>query len=455
MSRVCRQVHVSSYYWSAGKMRLTVVRAMVGGLVSVLIILQLIHLSMISWLENKATAITNGRRSAGSGSLPSRNNHSLRSRTKIHLEAKLDTTGSYKIYHSYMKSTAAVSRKTHEALPSDVTLITQCSVNNLYHLVDLVVRWQGPMSVAVFSVGPDISTFNNILFTLRECFPGIKENVTFHLVQPITEITETLSSSSAKALPFTKLPCETILSSLKEQTFQATSQTKNYALQVPYPNNVLRNVARSGADSRFVFVIDIDMLPSAHLRTQFLHLSRSSIILQEETEYSKRTAFVVPAFEIQKGEEVPRTKERLVLDAAMYGRIRPFYVEDCPHCHNHTDYHRWERSKGTPGAVNIAYTVEWKPMWEPFYIGHRDVPLYDERFKQYGFNRISQVCEMHVAGYNFAVLDTAFLIHKGFKEKSAYHAHKLQENRRNKELFLHFQEELKVKYPESSKRCQT
>ncbi|XP_022083043.1 beta-1,4-glucuronyltransferase 1-like [Acanthaster planci] len=435
-------------------MRLTVVRAMVGGLVSVLIILQLIHLSMISWLENKATSNTHGRRSAGSGSLPSRNNHSPRSRTDMPLEAKLDTTGSYKIYHSYMKSTGGIGRKTQDSLPSEVTLVTQCSVNNLYHLVDLVVRWRGPVSVAVFSSSPDISTFNNVLFTLRECFPGIKENVTFHLVQPITEITEMLGSS-IKAFPFTKLPCKTILDSLKEQTFEAASQARNYALEVVYPNNVLRNVARSGVASRFVFVVDIDMLPSANLRTQFLHLSRSSIILQEETEYSKRTAFVVPAFEIRDGAEIPSTKERLIRDAAMYGRIRPFYAEDCPYCHNHTDYHRWEKVKGTPGAVNIAYTVEWKPLWEPFYIGHRDVPLYDERFKQYGFNRISQVCEMHVAGYNFAVLDTAFLVHKGFKEKSAYHAHKLLENRKNKELFLHFQEELKVKYPDSSKRCQT
>ncbi|XP_033626682.1 beta-1,4-glucuronyltransferase 1-like [Asterias rubens] len=434
-------------------MRLTIVRVMIGGLVSVLIILQLVHLSMISWLENKATSISNGRRSAGSGSLPGKHNHSSRDRTRSqHLEAKLDTTGSYKIYHSYMKSAALVKSKSQELPNSDVTLITQCSVNNLYHLVDLVVRWKGPLSVAVFSFGPDTSTFNNVLFTLRECFPAVKENVTFHLVQPITEITETLSS--AKALSFTKLSCDTILNDIKDQSLESPQQ-KNYAYQVPYPSNVLRNVARSGALSRFIFVVDIDMVPSVNLRTEFLHLSRSSIILQEETEYSKRTAFVVPAFEMRDGQHVPLNKERLLYDMSHYGHIRPFYIEDCSYCQNHTDYHRWENTKGTAGAVNIAYTVEWKPLWEPFFIGHRDVPLYDERFKQYGYNRISQVCEMNVAGYNFAVLDNAFLIHKGFKEKSSYHAHKLNENRKNKELFLHFQEELKVKYPDSSKRCQT
>lgn len=32
--------------------------------------------------------------------------------------------------------------------------------------------------------------------------------------------------------------------------------------------------------------------------------------------------------------------------------------------------------------VHIAYTVEWKDPWEPFYIAPNRVPLYDERFKQ-------------------------------------------------------------------------
>ena len=43
------------------------------------------------------------------------------------------------------------------------------------------------------------------------------------------------------------------------------------------------------------------------------------------------------------------------------------------------------------GQLGVAFTVEWKPMWEPFYISRSDAPLYDERFRQYGYNRISQV----------------------------------------------------------------
>ena len=32
--------------------------------------------------------------------------------------------------------------------------------------------------------------------------------------------------------------------------------------------------------------------------------------------------------------------------------------------------------------LQIAYTVEWKDPWEPFYIAPNHIPLYDERFKQ-------------------------------------------------------------------------
>ncbi|KAL8590085.1 hypothetical protein ACOMHN_034316 [Nucella lapillus] len=63
------------------------------------------------------------------------------------------------------------------------------------------------------------------------------------------------------------------------------------------------------------------------------------------------------------------------------------------------------------------------------------------------------VCEMHVAGFTFAVLDNAFLIHKGFKTHTGFHPTKEEEQNRNRLLFRKFKEELKTKYPEYSRRC--
>jgi hypothetical protein len=39
--------------------------------------------------------------------------------------------------------------------------------------------------------------------------------------------------------------------------------------KVAYPNNLLRNVARKDVHSQFIFLVDIDTIPSQGLRSQF------------------------------------------------------------------------------------------------------------------------------------------------------------------------------------------
>ena len=55
--------------------------------------------------------------------------------------------------------------------------------------------------------------------------------------------------------------------------------------------------------------------------------------------------------------------------------------------------------------------------------------MYDERFKAYGYDRISQVCEMFVKGFKFYVLNNAFIMHKGWKFKKKFHKTRDDENK--------------------------
>ena len=48
---------------------------------------------------------------------------------------------------------------------------------------------------------------------------------------------------------------------------------------------------------------------------------------------------------------------------------------------------------------------------------------------------INQVCEMHVAGYKFFVLDNAFLTHRGWKFLGKFYANKDVDNGQNWLLF--------------------
>ncbi|KAG8450272.1 hypothetical protein GDO86_002793 [Hymenochirus boettgeri] len=162
------------------------------------------------------------------------------------------------------------------------------------------------------------------------------------------------------------------------------------------------------------------------------------------------TVFVVPAFEIRHTRRLPSTKKEL-LQLYQVGEVRSFYEELCPRCQAPTNYSHWINLPVRQAVPEVAYTVEWKDPWEPFYIGRSDVPAYDERFKQYGFNRIRR--ELNMAGFSFAVLDSAFLLHKGYKLPGDFHSQKDAENRRNRQLFRAFKEELKLRYPQSPRHC--
>lgn len=121
-----------------------------------------------------------------------------------------------------------------------------------------------------------------------------------------------------------------------------------------------------------------------------------------------------------------------------------------------------------PG-LSAAYQLTWHDSCEPFYIASTRVPFYDEAFKQYGFNRISQVklhlitlafahsfsqvCELFVAGYTFSVLDNAFLVHLGVKTKEGFHQNKDTEQELNRKKYREFKQNLKFKYPDSDRSC--
>ncbi|NXX16697.1 B4GA1 glucuronyltransferase, partial [Podargus strigoides] len=164
-----------------------------------------------------------------------------------------------------------------------------------------------------------------------------------------------------------------------------------------------------------------------------------------------QVVFVLPAFEVRAGTRVPGTKAELLRLWAS-GDARPFYGALCPRCQAPTDYGRWRALPPGP-RLRVAYEAPWRDPWEPFYVGTHGVPQFDERFLQYGFNRISQACELHVAGFRFAVLDGAFVVHRGFKEPGGFHGGREAELRRNRELYRAFRSGLRHRYPASPRHC--
>jgi len=430
-------------------------------------------------------------------------------------------------------STASLNSSSKATL----SLVTQSSISNLHHLLDLAAstsssspaRWTGLVSVAVFAPrAPEFDAALEIIGALRRC--GVTDRVRFHLVALSSEQSteEGGDSSSSPSFSFSSSfaakDCRVLKESLKSRfktyrnyvrvgskpaSHHATSPhhhvTTSLSTSVPYPVNLLRNVALENANSDHVLVIDIDMLPSPQLEKQF------KVFLKEEEEKRKeaeeddenaedddsqtsnehsakkriaaalrrsaspkiegrKIAYVIPAYELKADLDVappllgahdsplssrrglPENKVQL-LQAVAESQARPFYSEVCWKCQKYTDYERWESTLET-SSIEVILTRQWADPWEPFYIAKKaQMPKYDERFKQYGFNRIQQVCELHIAGFEFQILNNPFLLHVGFKDKNRFHAEKQKENDRNRVIFRKFKEELKRKYPDVRRRC--
>uniref|UniRef100_H2ZCX2 Beta-1,4-glucuronyltransferase 1 n=1 Tax=Ciona savignyi TaxID=51511 RepID=H2ZCX2_CIOSA len=340
----------------------------------------------------------------------------------------LDYSGEYRIVRFYK-----FKGITSDFNYFDVSLATQCSINHLHHLVELLDRWNGPVSCSVFVPNQDASFADDAINRLRECYPKIDQHVTFHLVYPSTHIGDLSLAGS-----WLQFSCAELLIKLENYGYQ------NYDVAgISFPHNALRNAARNGVLTQYVLLVDIDVMPNVGLRTQFIDFANRHSLFT--TSVTDMTAYVVPVFEVLAGLEFPKDKN-LLLAGVENGSVRPFHNETCWWCHKTEDFDKW-KTFPQRDEMNIAFTAEWDKSWEPFYIARRTVPMFDERFKQYGFDRIQQICEMYVAGYTFSVLDNAFLTHHGWKRAGDFYAKKDSDNAQNWILFnYHFKDNLMLKY---------
>ena len=293
----------------------------------------------------------------------------------------MDSSGEFAITKNLIKSKNRREKRsgTSSENVTVVTVVSQCSPNHLYRVLDLTAAWKGPISISIFASGKHVSVAIDIILRLFQCYPFIFDQVSVHLVFQLSNILYKMAVPNYRD---SEKFCENLQETLERQK----TVVDNYAWSgVNYPSNLLRNVAIEGTDTDYVFVVDIDMIPSYGLDRDF-----SNFIRKSSTSYAANAVFVVPAFEIKNSFKVlPQDKDDLV-SLWESNAARPFYKEVCWKCQRPTDYSAWHNLSLTEN-LQVGYQAVWKDPWEPFYIMPRTAPKYDERFQQYGFNRISQV----------------------------------------------------------------
>lgn len=221
--------------------------------------------------------------------------------------------------HMYkIKDFAVVGdRYAESSKKSLICLATQSSVERLYSLPQVAENWRGPISVALFSAGNEEYTVLRYFVTyMRLCFQNIKANATFHILMP-REYDNLPQVSSELYNIKTKFNCQHPERTLKALLKLRTAKTLEWRQRNMYPQNHMRNVARKGCQTKYVFLTDVDIIPSLNsvpLLNKFLKTALCDGLC----------AYVIPTFEIDVRSIFPRTKTNLK-GLIKKGLARPFH----------------------------------------------------------------------------------------------------------------------------------
>ena len=156
------------------------------------------------------------------------------------------------------------------------------------------------------------------------------------------------------------------------------------------------------------FLVDVDFIPSPRLAERAL----ARLQLYSQQRPGIKVAFVVPAFEPTKqrssSARLPGDKATLLLELQA-GMMRP--ILGGKHAsHVTTNFAKWE-------SARQDYAIEYEILFEPYVIGTMPgIPVYDERFNEYGNDKCAHIYEMAAGRYQFVVVADAFIVHMGHGE---------------------------------------
>jgi len=315
----------------------------------------------------------------------------------------------------------------------------QTSVDRLYELVELVTNWSGPLSISVFVPHVELAIGLKYIQYLKMCNSAIDKQVSFHLVYPVdhpgivdVEFDELVG----------KLDCAQPRQVLQYLMNTRDEAMMNWRVSYPYPQNLLRNLAKNGCQTNYTYVPDIDMVPTPGMDLQLETFLRQDQINNNCT----KCAFVIPTYEIAKEvSSLPQNKTDL-LKLVGEKKARQFHQALYSINQKSSNLQKWEKIPETDN-LEVAYKVEkYIFKYEPLYVARGDTPPFDERFIGFGMTRNTQVYEMYVAGYNFYLLNNIFTSHWGFQTFSSRPVWRAKQMESNNAKFDEFAKEVSAHY---------
>ncbi|XP_022911266.2 beta-1,4-glucuronyltransferase 1-like [Onthophagus taurus] len=299
-----------------------------------------------------------------------------------------------------------------------VTYTTHGDFSFLENIETLVDRWDGPISLAVYAPGSDFELSLRSIKYLRNCrHSKIKKFVTFHVFFdwehfPVKESKPPIINRYNDEINCNQKPPY----SIKE------SSSYRFSKNLTYPINTARNIARQTSQTHFVLASDIELYPPINFSAKFLNMIANKSHINQ-INVKKPHVFVTPVFELAKHSKIPNNKTQL--QTLLKEKLAQLFHHDiCSICHRIPKLNEWIESKEeiddeAYDVFAVGERTKKYSHWEPFYVGTRNDPPFDERLTWEGqSNKIPQAYSMCLLDYQYLVLNNAFLVHRPGIKKS-------------------------------------
>ncbi len=301
----------------------------------------------------------------------------------IEMKKRFDDSGNYLIIQNFVQYQTNLSNNFDL-----LALNLHTNIEQLHLLLQHVKVWDGPISLSLYVKGARGSDDIDYASIWLRCNRRSFKVLNVHLVISAKAYKSSISNQHHSHSVKYAVSCQQIT------YINHTDETDS----TPYPSNLLRNTARNGLtlpSIQYVLTLDIDMFPSPDL---FHHLVSFYTKTSPTNELFNRTLYVIPAFEIhidtiKHSIPLPQNKRELILlwDEK---QIQPFQNDVCSSCQFLTNYQAWKEERKSEQILPI-FRPHYSQPWKPYYIGPKNVPAYDPRFKSHAHARISQVRMIH------------------------------------------------------------
>lgn len=343
-------------------------------------------------------------------------------------------SGQYVTFSNYIRAMKSFNYN------SSVTLTTQATIEFMYHTLELCKRWDGPISIAVFTPGAELTIAISLIKFLRTCLPAplsacIQDKVTWHIAYnlahgpPKESLDYPRHLLDAQNFPlfvqqdlcpkFAGPEPEDLIRQFELELRKKNDLfPKNYRqqFQLTYPINVLRNTARLAAKTKYLLASDIELYPSKNVVPSFINYMEKHNPVDEYNITSKKFIFTFPIFEVKSNLSAPRTKSELI-DLVRKGDAIFFHKYVCDACQNFPNRLDWLQDDSDSDDTElkifaITQRDRTRSFWEPIFIGTNEDPLYDDRLSWDGRrDKMGQMYKMCLEDYRLLILANAFLVH--------------------------------------------